>query len=89
MHTRRLYHHELITNIPSQRRLGPKTAILKGIAIDLKDSMIFPAVFDWAQFSDFQVRIRGNKICSPNEGIVWLHDLAFLSCSVNDEIEVS
>ena len=44
------------------RRLGPKTAILKGIAIDLKDSMIFPAVFDWAQFSDFQVRNKGDKM---------------------------
>ena len=50
-------------NHTSTRRLGPKTAILKGIAIDLKDSMIFPAVFDWAQFSDFQVRseFRGPK----------------------------
>ena len=24
--------------------------------------MIFPAVFDWAQFSDFQVRNKGDKL---------------------------
>lgn len=39
-------------------RFGPKTAILKGMALDLKSQMIFPALFDWGQMSDFQTQIR-------------------------------
>eukprot|EP00095_Tigriopus_kingsejongensis_P011842 maker-scaffold1129_size60621-snap-gene-0.12 protein:Tk11842 transcript:maker-scaffold1129_size60621-snap-gene-0.12-mRNA-1 annotation:"n-terminal asparagine amidohydrolase" len=39
-------------------RLGPKTAILKGMALDLKSQIIFPAIFDWGQLSDFQTQIQ-------------------------------
>ena len=39
-------------------KFGPKTAILKGIALDLKTQIIFPAVFNWGQMSDFQTQIQ-------------------------------
>ena len=34
------------------------TAILKGIAIDLKTSTMFPAAYNWGQFSDFKTQIE-------------------------------
>lgn len=37
---------------------GSRTAILKGIALDLQTQMLFPAIFDWANFSDFALQIR-------------------------------
>lgn len=39
-------------------RFGPKTAILKGVALDLKTQILFPAIFDWCQFSDFDTQIK-------------------------------
>nr|ACO10559.1 N-terminal asparagine amidohydrolase [Caligus rogercresseyi] len=37
---------------------GTSTAILKGICVDLKTQTIFPAVFNWGQFSDFKTQIE-------------------------------
>ena len=37
---------------------GAKTAILKGLALDLKTQIVFPALFDWCNFSDFDTQIK-------------------------------
>ncbi len=31
---------------------------ISGIALDLKAQLLFPAVFDWGQFSDFDLQIK-------------------------------
>lgn len=42
-------------------RFGPKTAILKGLALDLKTQQVFPAIFDWCQFTDFATQIKARS----------------------------
>uniref|UniRef100_A0A0K2VDT6 Protein Nterminal asparagine amidohydrolaselike [Xiphosphorus maculatus] n=1 Tax=Lepeophtheirus salmonis TaxID=72036 RepID=A0A0K2VDT6_LEPSM len=37
---------------------GSTTAILKGICVDLKTKTLFPAMFNWCQFSDFKTQIE-------------------------------
>ena len=51
----------------SHLKLGPRTAILKGITIDLKSQLIFPAVFEWGQFQDFQTQLKDRVRLTENE----------------------
>ena len=34
------------------------TAILKGIAVDLRTQQIFPAAFEWGNYQDFHLQIK-------------------------------
>ena len=46
-------------NTMEDEETGCNTAILKGIAIDLKLQEMFPAIYDWGQYDDFKTEIRG------------------------------
>ena len=37
---------------------GTNIAILKGIAFDLQQQQMFPAIFDWGQFEDFKNQLK-------------------------------
>lgn len=59
-------------NDDSKYKFGPKTAILKGIAIDLQSQLLFPAIFDWCNYADFQTQIQVGQ---------YLHCSIFLTCA--------
>ena len=50
---------------------GHKEAILKGIAIDLQEPDIFPALYNWGQYEDFKtqlkVKVKCKRISESNE----------------------